>query len=111
MRGDDAAAAMKMAQKKMELSAPGLLPCFPAKEALVDEDVEQQMRSGKDEGRAALPWWLLMSLLVFVRGSEDDQHSHAELDRGYTTSTSRTASKRCRNRSLIKWLWFITGIT
>ena len=103
---------MKLAQKKMELSIPGHLPCFPAKEALVDEDVEQQMRSGKDEVRA-LPWWLLMSLLVFVRGFEDDhQPSRADLDGGCkSTSTSRTASKGCAHRSLVTWLWFVTGIT
>ena len=100
---------MKLAQRKM--SVPGRLPCFPAKEALVDEDVEQQMESGKDEV-GALPWWLLTSLLVFVRGSLDDhQPRHADLDRGYkSTSTSRKASKGCPY-GLIEWLWFVTGIT
>ena len=104
---------MELAQK-MELPAPGHLPCFPAKEALVDEDVEQQMRSGKDGvSLRALPWWLLMSLLVFVRGFEDDhQPSRVDLDGGCkSTSTSRTASKGCAHRSRVTWLWFVTGIT
>ena len=68
--------------------------------------------AGKDEVRA-LPWWLLTSLLVFVRGSVDEhQASHADLDDGCkSTSTSRTASKGCLDDSLVTWLWFVTGIT
>ena len=96
----------------MELSVPGRLPCFPAKEAVVDKDIEQQIGSVKDEV-GALSWWLLTSLLVFVRGPVDEhQASHADLDVGCkSTSTSRTASKGCLDDSLVTWLWFVTGIT